>query len=133
MLNNIWLDKILAPLNIMKTVFEIASSKYAIIGYFVLLIVVIAVLVIFVLANDSKETTAKTANVVFKNGESAPIVQTTTANTVKKVVAEEEERAPRFCMLSRIDENKRNYDARRFVEETSLKRFCDFIAFLCFM
>jgi hypothetical protein len=37
----------------------------------------------------------------------------------------EEERAPRFCMLSRIDENKKNYEARRFEEEASLKRFCD--------
>ena len=38
---------------------------------------------------------------------------------------EEEEHAPRFCMLSRIDENKRNYEARSFEEEVSLKKFCD--------
>ena len=36
-----------------------------------------------------------------------------------------EENAPRFCMLSRIDESKRIYDARRYEEEVSLKRFCD--------
>ncbi len=38
---------------------------------------------------------------------------------------ETEESAPRFCMLSRIDEGKRLYDARKYEEEVSLKRFCD--------
>ena len=47
--------------------------------------------------------------------------------TKAKETAEEatEERAPRFCMLSRIDENKRIYEARRFESEVSLKKFCD--------
>ena len=53
----------------------------------------------------------------------APIA--VTAAPAKAVSEEVEEGAPRFCMLSRIDENKRVYDARKYEEEVSLKRFCD--------
>ena len=48
-----------------------------------------------------------------------------TPSPASPVVEEAEEGAPRFCMLSRIDENKRIYDSRKYEEEISLKRFCD--------
>ena len=48
-----------------------------------------------------------------------------TAAPAKTVSEDVEEGAPRFCMLSRIDENKRVFDARKYEEEVSLKRFCD--------
>ena len=55
-----------------------------------------------------------------------PLVQEAEKEIKAELTEEEEnERAPRFCMLSRIDENKRSYEARRFEEEASLKRFCD--------
>ena len=123
---------------IMDTVFSLASSKYAILIYIMILFVIISVLVIILLINDSKGGKAKAANVIFDK----PIYTPTPAAQPKaeKSVPErtesvkedrnedseaEEERAPRFCMLSRIDENKKNYEARRFEEEASLKRFCD--------
>ena len=39
--------------------------------------------------------------------------------------AEEGESGPRFCMLSRIDENRAMYDQRVFDKDVSLKKFCD--------
>jgi len=38
---------------------------------------------------------------------------------------EEEDRAPRFCMLCRIDENRAQYSEKVFDDDISLKRFCD--------
>ena len=69
-----------------------------------------------------------------KNGgaaSTAPITSTTPITVVAapaKATREDgegEENAPRFCMLSRIDENKRVFDTRKYEEEVSLKRFCD--------
>ena len=54
-----------------------------------------------------------------------PTTPIAVAAPVKGAAEEVEEGAPRFCMLSRIDENKRVYDARKYEEEVSLKRFCD--------
>ena len=57
----------------------------------------------------------------------SPVVSASasTPSPASPVVEEVEEGAPRFCMLSRIDENKRIYDSRKYEEEISLKRFCD--------
>ena len=57
----------------------------------------------------------------------SPVVSApaSTSAPASPVVEEAEEGAPRFCMLSRIDENKRIYDSRKYEEEVSLKRFCD--------
>ena len=38
---------------------------------------------------------------------------------------EEEERVPRFCMLSRIDENKGKYEQKEFDTDVSLQKFCE--------
>ena len=108
----------------------IRSETMGLLIIFLILLPVLLLVLLVVWMIDKKKKTGGEINLVLDNFVTeiqggAPIVQTTAANTVKKVVAEEEERAPRFCMLSRIDENKRNYDARRFEEETSLKRFCD--------
>ena len=69
-----------------------------------------------------------------KNGGAASTAPITSATPITVVAApakatredgEGEENAPRFCMLSRIDENKRVFDTRKYEEEVSLKRFCD--------
>ena len=118
----------------MNSIFEFASSKYAIIAYFVLLFIIIAVLVVMVLASDAKGGSAKAANVVIQKSEGGSAVPISVSGAAVKATGgvrsvgeegEEEEHAPRFCMLSRIDENKRNYEARSFEEEVSLKKFCD--------
>ena len=56
---------------------------------------------------------------------SPSIASSPSPSPASPVVEEAEEGAPRFCMLSRIDENKRIYDSRKYEEEISLKRFCD--------
>jgi hypothetical protein len=131
MLHTVWLNGV--ALSVMDTVLELAASKYAIIGYLILLVAIIAVLIIFMLINSSKDTTAKAANVVIQNQVGGAPIPTTSVKPSKEkatVVSggedeELDENAPRFCMLSRIDEEKRVYDARKYEEETSLKRFCD--------
>ena len=131
MLNSLISGGVVAPLDIMDNIFRLASSRYAIIAYMVVLFLIITALVIVLLLNDGKGT--KTANVVFENPIAVPTpkAQPMVAEEKKESTAAEgaedisEERAPRFCMLSRIDENKRSYEARAFEEEASLKRFCD--------
>ncbi|MBQ4091586.1 MAG: hypothetical protein IJC64_04655, partial [Clostridia bacterium] len=118
MLHTVWLNIAAGASNILDTVLDIAASKYAIVCYLALLVLIIAVLVIVMLANSSKSGTAKAANVVIQNGsKGAPISVGTSGGTAEKArvetAAEAEENAPRFCMLSRIDENKRIYDARK--------------------
>ena len=130
MLHTVWLNIAAGASNILDTVLDIAASKYAIVCYLALLVLIIAVLVIVMLANSSKSGTAKAANVVIQNGsKGAPISVGTSGGTAEKArvetAAEAEENAPRFCMLSRIDENKRIYDARKYDVEVSLKRFCE--------
>ena len=124
----------ISVLSAMNSIFEFASSKYAIIAYFVLLFIIIAVLVVMVLAGDAKGGSARAANVVIQKSEGGSAVPISVSGAaisggVQKSSAAsaegEEEHAPRFCMLSRIDENKRNYEARVFEEEVSLKKFCD--------
>ena len=131
MLNSLISGGVVAPLDIMDNIFRLASSRYAIIAYMVVLFLIITALVIVLLLNDGKGT--KTANVVFENPIAVPTpkAQPRVVEEKKESTAAEgaedisEERAPRFCMLSRIDENKRSYEARVFEEEASLKRFCD--------
>ncbi|MBQ8392164.1 MAG: hypothetical protein IJX51_00175, partial [Clostridia bacterium] len=133
---NLWLNNTLAMLNVMDTVFDALSSKYAILGYIILLFVIIAVLVILIMTSDSKGSGASV--IIQGSNGSRPVTSTLPAQsqiaaprggvtvqavaqgagavqgapkTKAKETAEEatEERAPRFCMLSRIDENKRIY------------------------
>ena len=126
MLHITWLNGAASALSVLDTVLEWASSKYAIVGYLALLISIIAVLVIFMLASDEKSGMASATSVTIQNqgaGKAFP-----SADPHAKGSSEEEEveeGAPRFCMLSRIDEGKRAYDARKYEEEVSLKRFCD--------
>ncbi|MBR6782537.1 MAG: hypothetical protein IKM33_04995, partial [Clostridia bacterium] len=127
MIHTTWLIGETGALSALNTVLEWAASKYAIAGYLALLVAIIAVLVAFMLTNDGKNKTANAANVVIQSQGAGKSVSPTavTAGPAKDVSEDVEEGAPRFCMLSRIDENKRVYDARRYEEEVSLKRFCD--------
>ena len=127
MLHTIWLTGAVAASGLMDTVLDWASSKYAIAGYLALLIAIIAILVMFMLVGAGKSS----ASGASQAGTQAPIPTTTPITVVAapaKATREDvegEENAPRFCMLSRIDENKRVFDTRKYEEEVSLKRFCD--------
>ena len=123
MLNTLWLRIAPTSLGVMDTILELASSKYAIIGYLAVLVLIIAVLVIFMLTNDSKGGAVQATTVEVRNeGTGAPLRAPVASTQIEGThsAEDEEERAPRFCMLSRIDEGKRVYDARKYEEETSL-------------
>ena len=123
MLHTIWLNGATGASRLMDTVLEWAASPYAIAGYLALLVAIIAILVVFLLANDGKG----------KASSAAPTTPSEPPTPIAVVAAPAQEspeeagegNAPRFCMLSRIDENKRVFDTRRYEEEVSLKRFCD--------
>ena len=116
-------------LRAMDSLLEWAASKYAIAGYLALLIGIIAVLVVLMLVNNGKDSGGDHGPVVIQappEGTPTPTVIAVASKAAADGAAPEaEENAPRFCMLSRIDESKRIYDARRYEEEVSLKRFCD--------
>ena len=127
MLHTIWLTGAVAASGVMDTVLDWASSKYAIAGYLAVLIAIIAILVVFMMISNGKSG----ASGASQTGSQAPITSATPITVVAapaKATREDgegEENAPRFCMLSRIDENKRVFDTRKYEEEVSLKRFCD--------
>ena len=77
---------------------------------------------------DSRKGKSEERNLVINAAIPTVATKPTKEKLTAKVEGEDEEldeNAPRFCMLSRIDEEKRVYDARKYEEETSLKRFCD--------
>ncbi|MBQ9744209.1 MAG: hypothetical protein IJW19_03700, partial [Clostridia bacterium] len=121
---NLWLNNTLAMLNVMDTVFDALSSKYAILGYIILLFVIIAVLVILIMTSDSKGSGASviiqgsngarpvTPTPPIQNQSSAvrgavpvqPVAQGAGAASGAPITKAEEkaeeateERAPRFC------------------------------------
>ena len=98
-------------LNIMPMLFKAARSKAAIIIYAILLFSVLMVILVTLMINDLKNQGKSAGAVASKNGMERP--------------SDEEEITGRFCMLSRIDENKGAYGGKEFEEKVSLKRFCE--------
>ena len=129
MLHAIWSMGVTGGLRAMDSLLEWAASKYAIAGYLALLIGIIAVLVVLMLVNNGKDSGGDHGPVVIQappEGTPTPtVIAVASKASADGAASEAEENAPRFCMLSRIDESKRIYDARRYEEEVSLKRFCD--------
>ena len=129
MLHAIWSMGVTGGLRAMDSLLEWAASKYAIAGYLALLIGIIAVLVVLMLVNNGKDSGGDHGPVVIQaplEGTPTPtVIAVASKASADGAAPEAEENAPRFCMLSRIDESKRIYDARRYEEEVSLKRFCD--------
>ena len=89
---------------------DILSSPYVILAlvFVVLAVVGIAVAIVFTV----KE----------KKGKDAKDVKTDEKQNESESNAE---RAPRFCMLSQIDENRSSYAERSFDDNVSLRRFCE--------
>ena len=112
---------------------DIMASRGAIIAYVVILLIILAVLVVYVMNNDLKGASAQPTTIVIPKGaQGANQTQQTAlpigkehAPTEGEEAVEEEGRAPRFCMLSRIDENKGKYEQKDFDSDVSLQRFCE--------
>ena len=120
-------------MNLSKSFFELASSKVAMIVYVIVLFLIMAVMVVTLMTGDLKKGSSdKSTNIVIQQSPNsgampvAPAAPVAPAEEKPEGEGEEaEENAPRFCMLSRIDENRGRYDQRVFDKDVSLKKFCD--------
>ena len=128
MFNNIIGQVLLGDKIVSASIIDILSSKFALIGYAVVVFAILGVLVAMMMTKDLKTKTPEASSGEKKKNtkgktQPAPLV----ADSVEDTEAEEEseERVPRFCMLCRIDENKAQYSEKVFDEDVSLKRFCD--------
>ena len=81
-----------------------------------ILILIPIMLVVLIVAMSSNKKT---------NGSSKSSTHTEGLAVTEGSGEDEEERAPRFCMLCRIDENRAQYTEKVYDEDVSLKRFCD--------
>ena len=123
------------------------SSKGAIIGYVMVLLILLAVLVVFILGNAKKNSATiaipnldgssdyaqYTENITLDSatvqtgaatatGASALGGEIATADGKKK---SSDDGSSRFCMLSRIDSNKTKYKEKSYRKDVTLKKFCD--------
>ena len=122
----VWMD-------LSKSFFELASSKVAMIVYVIVLFLIMAVMVVTLMTGDLKKGSSdQSTNIVIQQSPNsgampvAPAVPVAPAEEKPEGEGEDaEENAPRFCMLSRIDENRAKYDQRVFDKDVSLKKFCD--------
>ena len=117
-------------------VFEFGVIKSEIMGLVIVFLIMIPILLFIIILAwiaEIKKNKEEKIDIVISNPQiPTPKAQPRaieekkeSAITEKAEENSDEERTPRFCMLSRIDENKRSYEARRFEEEASLKKFCD--------
>lgn len=127
------------------------SSKGAIIGYVMVLLILLAVLVVFILGNAKKNS----ATIAISNIESpsdyaqyaeniqlesaalqasAPSMTDGASSVLSGDIgagAESDKKkssddgSSRFCMLSRIDSNKSKYREKSYYKDVTLKKFCD--------
>ena len=109
MLHAIWSMGVTGGLRAMDSLLEWAASKYAIAGYLALLIGIIAVLVVLMLVNNGKDSGGDHGPVVIQappEGTPTPtVIAVASKASADGAAPEAEENAPRFCMLSRIDES----------------------------
>ena len=111
-------------------VLDVMASKNAIIAYVIAMLVVLTALIIAVMCSDMKKADAsKATTVILKNGKKAKKfsekVETESTQGEAEETEESGERGPRFCMLSRIDENRGAYEQKEFDEDVSLQSFCE--------
>ena len=96
---------------------DLLTSGTAIVVYIFLILSVIAVLVLVVLLGGRDKPASGS------KGESAPLDGTALPFTDGK--AAEETAAGRFCMLTRIEENRHRYGHPRYDTAVTLDRFCE--------
>ena len=123
------------------------SSKSAIIGYVMVLLILLAVMVIFILGSVKKNSERTTITIAPTSQVAVKQVQSVNAQSGSVTVqgsgaavsaqpgssvggAQKEgdnvgDGVSRFCMLSRIDANKSKYKGKSYRKDVTLKKFCD--------
>ena len=122
---NLTYDVASAALN--NSIFDIASSPSVIIAYIVVFFLIVAGIIVSIIVNDSKDAKkgGEPTQMIIQAGNETAGSLVINSSAPKSESAEVETDGSRFCMLSKIDENKRQYEQRSFDNEVSLKRFCD--------
>ena len=99
------------------------EATYIIFAALTLLPVLLVVMLIAALIDRKKSKKAEAEVVYLTDAASVAVVAPTSSATEGEEAVSG--RAPRFCMLSAIDESRSKYDQKKFNEDISLKRFCD--------
>ena len=112
-----------------KTLWELATSKYAVFAYIALIVVIVIAIIVVAMKNENKSD--KVVHTVKISGATSPIA--TVSEAKKAAVAEEDEEGrSRFYMLSEIDANRAKYIKSGYNEGITLKSFCEeFRNFAC--
>ena len=103
--------------------FEMVHSEVLLIVIVFLIALPILMLILFLAwAVDRKKKRKNPSRVVISSNS---LISVPASSSPQSSVEEGETDGSRFCMLSKIDENRRQYEQRKFDNEVSLKRFCD--------
>ena len=94
---------------------DVLASPTAMIIYFIIVLVAIAVLVLSIMTRDDSRSV--------EHKISCDSISVNSVST--KGESEEDEVTERFCMLSAIDKKKKNYGARNYDKGVTLKDFCE--------
>ena len=110
------LNSIFAGTKMAASLLDIATSGPAIIVYVALLLIIVTVLVVAIMVNESKNQTALDQQM---------IVQTTETRDRVSTGRREGGSGERFCMLSEIDRNSEQYKREFYEKNVTMESFCN--------
>ncbi len=103
--------------SVMQTIWQYASSGYAILIYAIILLVLVAVLVVSLMISDNRQPKS-----LLIQSDKAEISKTGEAPAAEEKI---EESDGRFDGLSRIDDMRESYKRSDYREDITLKRLCE--------
>lgn len=103
--------------SVMQTIWQYASSGYAILIYAIILLVLVAVLVVSLMISDNRQPKS-----LLIQSDKAEISKTGEAPAAEEKIEESE---GRFDGLSRIDDMRESYKRSDYREDITLKRLCE--------
>ncbi len=103
--------------SVMQTIWQYASSGYAILIYAIILLVLVAVLVVSLMISDNRQPKS-----ILIQSDKAEISKTGEAPAAEEKI---EESDGRFDGLSRIDDMRESYKRSDYREDITLKRLCE--------
>ncbi len=103
--------------SVMQTIWQYASSGYAILIYAIILLVLVAVLVVSLMISDNRRPKS-----LLIQSDKAEISKTGEAPAAEEKI---EESDGRFDGLSRIDDQRESYKRSDYREDITLKRLCE--------
>ena len=132
-MNNLSLYALCSAQGMMQKLWNIASSKYAILAYVAVVTVIVVLIILVTMKNENKAPRIIATGSIPTVVTGAIPVAVGKGVAVKGASAEEEgEDRSRFYMLCEIDANRAKFQKTTYDESITLKRFCEeFRNFAC--